>query len=129
MDNFDLDSFDSSVSGTATTGSHELEELKRINERRDFWEGRGDIDPRSWANKDVIELLGSLLTDPDNTEKYNFLAMGDYKKHSFPKSSRVSLLLMYKLMYIEEKTGEDFNSLVSSIIEQRYQDIRATDKE
>jgi hypothetical protein len=51
MDNFDLDSFDSSVSGTATTGSHELEELKRINERRDFWEGRGDIDPRSWANE------------------------------------------------------------------------------
>lgn len=103
--------------------NQELLDLKQLEAMRLFWAGKGDVDIASWDSKKMLSFLDSLMADEnkDNTEKFQFPAMEEYKKHSFPKSTRLNVVPMAKLMYIERKTGKSFNELVLDMINKEFE--------
>lgn len=103
--------------------NQELLDLKQLEAMRLFWAGKGEVNIASWDSKRMLSFLDTIMVDEnrDNTEKFQFPAMEEYKKHSFPKSTRLNVVPMSKLIYIERKTGKSFNELVLDMINTEYE--------
>nr|WP_168722865.1 hypothetical protein [Vibrio sp. 23023] len=113
-----------------SNNNQELLDLKYLEARRKAWSGKKGTDIAALNNDKMLELLSNLVNEDniENSERFEFQAMEDYKKHSFPKSTRLNVLPMAKLLYIEQASGKTFNALVLDMINTMYEQTRQEDR-